>query len=29
MTIEVHHAIADGLHVGEFFAAVQEALDRF
>jgi chloramphenicol O-acetyltransferase type A len=29
MTIEVHHAIADGLHVGEFFAGAQEALDRF
>ena len=29
MTIEVHHAIADGLHVGQFFEAVQKALDQF
>ncbi len=29
MTIEVHHAIADGLHVGQFFDAVQTALDGF
>ncbi|MBF9042569.1 chloramphenicol acetyltransferase [Rhodobacterales bacterium HKCCE4037] len=29
MTIEVHHAIADGRHVGQFFEAVQIALDRF
>ena len=27
MTCMVHHAIADGRHVGEFFAATQEALD--
>ena len=29
MTIEVHHAIADGLHVGQFFDAAQTALNRF
>jgi chloramphenicol O-acetyltransferase type A len=28
MTLEVHHALVDGVHVGRFFAAVQEALDR-
>jgi len=27
MTIEVHHALVDGLHVGQFFAATQRALD--
>ena len=26
MSIEVHHALADGQHVGAFFAAVQKAL---
>ncbi|MEM1273542.1 MAG: CatA-like O-acetyltransferase [Pseudomonadota bacterium] len=26
MTVEVHHAIADGRHVAEFFAAVQDTL---
>lgn len=26
MTLEVHHALADGAHVGAYFAAVQEAL---
>ena len=29
MTLEVHHALADGAHVGAFFAAVQAALDGF
>lgn len=29
MSIEVHHAIADGLHVGAFFDAVQKALEKF
>ena len=29
MTIEVHHAIADGAHVGAYFSAVQEALHGF
>ena len=28
MSIEVHHALADGAHVGAFFQAVQEALDQ-
>jgi chloramphenicol O-acetyltransferase type A len=28
MTIEVHHALVDGRQVGEFFAAVQGALDQ-
>jgi chloramphenicol O-acetyltransferase type A len=28
MTIEVHHALVDGRQVGEYFAAVQGALDR-
>ncbi len=28
MTLEVHHALVDGAHVGQFFAAVQAALDR-
>ncbi|QXT39925.1 chloramphenicol acetyltransferase [Gymnodinialimonas ceratoperidinii] len=27
MTLEVHHALADGAHVGAFFTAVQEAMD--
>lgn len=27
MTIEVHHALVDGRHVGQFFAAVQSAAD--
>ncbi|MEJ6393102.1 chloramphenicol acetyltransferase [Gymnodinialimonas sp. 2305UL16-5] len=27
MTLEVHHAIADGAHVGAYFAGVQKALD--
>jgi len=27
MTIEVHHALVDGAHVGAFFEAVQQALD--
>lgn len=27
MTLEVHHALADGAHVGAYFAAVQEALN--
>lgn len=26
MTLEVHHALADGAHVGAYFAAVQEAI---
>jgi len=29
MTLEVHHALVDGAHVGAFFDAVQAALDRF
>jgi len=29
MTLEVHHALVDGAHVGAYFAAVQAALDRF
>ncbi|MCC1494930.1 CatA-like O-acetyltransferase [Cognatishimia sp. F0-27] len=29
MAIQVHHALADGAHVGAFFAVVQETLDRF
>lgn len=29
MTIEVHHALVDGRQVGEYFAGVQAALDRF
>ncbi len=28
MSIQVHHALVDGAHLGGFFAAVQEALDR-
>ena len=28
MTLEVHHALADGAHVGAYFAAVQDALNR-
>lgn len=28
MTLEVHHALVDGAHVGRYFAAVQDALDR-
>ena len=28
MTMEVHHALVDGEHVGAFFVAVQNALDR-
>lgn len=27
MTLEIHHALADGAHVGAYFAAVQEAMD--
>ena len=27
MTLQVHHALVDGLHVGGFFAEVQRALD--
>jgi chloramphenicol O-acetyltransferase type A len=27
MTLQVHHALVDGLHVGGFFTAVQDALD--
>ncbi len=27
MTLEVHHALVDGQHVGAFFQAVQDALD--
>lgn len=27
MTLEVHHALADGAHVGAFFAGVQTAID--
>jgi len=27
MSIQVHHALVDGVHVGEYFAAVQKALD--
>lgn len=29
MTLEVHHALVDGQHVGAYFAAVQAALDGF
>ncbi len=29
MTIEVHHALVDGRQVGDYFAAVQAALDTF
>lgn len=28
MTLEVHHALADGAHVGAYFNAVQQALDN-
>lgn len=28
MTLEVHHALVDGQQVGDYFAAVQEALQR-
>ena len=28
MTLQVHHAIADGAHVAEFFAATQDALAK-
>ncbi len=28
MTLEVHHALVDGAHVGAYFEAVQEALDQ-
>lgn len=28
MAIQVHHALVDGEHLGAFFAAVQDALDR-
>jgi chloramphenicol O-acetyltransferase type A len=27
MTLEVHHALVDGAHVGAYFAAVQDAMD--
>jgi chloramphenicol O-acetyltransferase len=27
MTLQVHHALVDGRQVGDFFAAVQAALD--
>jgi chloramphenicol O-acetyltransferase type A len=27
MTLEVHHALVDGAHIGAYFAAVQTALD--
>lgn len=29
MTLEVHHAVVDGQHVGAFFEAVQNSLDTF
>ncbi|MEO9863071.1 MAG: CatA-like O-acetyltransferase [Yoonia sp.] len=29
MTLEVHHALVDGAHVGAFFQAVQDTLDQF
>ena len=29
MTLEVHHALVDGAHVGAYFAAAQAALDGF
>jgi chloramphenicol O-acetyltransferase type A len=29
LSIEVHHALIDGAHLGAFFEAVQEAFDRF
>ena len=28
MAVQVHHALVDGLHLGRFFAAAQDALDR-
>jgi chloramphenicol O-acetyltransferase type A len=28
MSIQVHHALVDGAHLGAYFSAVQEALDR-
>ena len=28
MAVQVHHALVDGLHLGQFFAAAQDALDR-
>ncbi len=29
MTLEVHHALVDGQHVGDYFAKVQNVLDAF
>ena len=28
VSLEIHHALADGLHAGRFFAALQDALDH-
>lgn len=28
VALEIHHALADGLHAGRFFAALQDALDH-
>jgi chloramphenicol O-acetyltransferase type A len=28
VSVEVHHALVDGLHVGRFFEGFQERLDR-
>jgi len=28
VSIQVHHALVDGAHLGAFFAALQNALDR-
>lgn len=28
MTLEVHHALVDGVHIGSYFAATQQALDE-
>jgi chloramphenicol O-acetyltransferase len=27
MTVEVHHALVDGAHLGRYFAETQQALD--
>jgi chloramphenicol O-acetyltransferase type A len=28
VSVEVHHALVDGLHVGRFYEAFQRGLDR-
>jgi chloramphenicol O-acetyltransferase type A len=28
LSVQVHHALVDGLHVGQYFNAIQEILDN-